>query len=263
MQTDRCVILRVDTSGYDDVVRILAWNIQQGGGTRKLLILDRVKAHDPDVLVFLEFVEKTAGPFLESLRTLGWAHNLSTKPNGRDHHICVLCVLSKVPISPALSGIPTLDDSGLWLEVHLSSHDLTLGVVHVPTTSSKSKRSYFDSLASVARQRKDSPIVFVGDFNTGRHPIDGDLQPLGCVDRFVAIQESGFTDAWRHLNGSQPEFTYYRDGKGYRIDHALASESALSRLAGCWYSHVEREEGVSDHSILLVEFRASPSEARG
>jgi exonuclease III len=114
-----------------------------------------------------------------------------------------------------------------------------------PTASRTTKRAYFDALVGLAKERKNTPFVFVGDFNTGRHSIDGDLRSLGCVDPFAALQEIGFVDAWRHFNGATVEYTYFRSGKGYRIDHALASASALAKLSGCTYSHQEQRDGVS------------------
>jgi hypothetical protein len=55
--------------------------------------------------------------------------------------------------------------------------------------------------------------------------------------------------------GARREYTYTfpRTGQAYRIDHALASPSLLPRIRDCRYSHRERDDGVSDHSLLLVE----------
>jgi len=42
-------------------------------------------------------------------------------------------------------------------------------------------------------------------------------------------------------------------GNGFRLDHAFATPSLLPRVPGCRYSHREREAGISDHSIVVVE----------
>jgi exodeoxyribonuclease III len=233
-------------------VKILSWNIQQGGGPRKARIAETIQAHDPDVVVLVEFREKTAKTLLDTLSESGWTHKLSTKPDGFNHHICAL---SKRPLRSVQPGNSTLDQSGLWLELSGFDNGLSLGVVHVPTISRATTRAYFDALIGVAKERKDAPFLFVGDFNTGRHPIDGDLRLISCVAGFAALQDNGLVDAWRHFNGDKKEHSYFRSGKGYRIDHALASASALAELSGCGYSHQEREDGVSDHSALLVDIR--------
>jgi exonuclease III len=43
---------------------------------------------------------------------------------------------------------------------------------------------------------------------------------------------------------------------GFRIDHALVTPLLGSRVSACRYSHVERENHLSDHSILLIDFAA-------
>jgi exonuclease III len=42
-------------------------------------------------------------------------------------------------------------------------------------------------------------------------------------------------------------------GESFRIDHALASPGLLPGIRDCRYSHDERDDGVSDHSSLLVD----------
>lgn len=230
-------------------MKVLVWNIQQGGGLRKARIAKQIQLHDPHVILLLEFIPADDGAFPKLFRDTGWPHSICTQPQGRDYSICVM---SKTGIATRSSGLGTLDQSGLWLEVILVDHELSLGVVHVPTTDNR-KRPYCDALVEFGRLRQDESVLLVGDFNTGVHPIDGDLQSLGCVNRFVALQELGFTDAWRHFNGDRREFSLFRRGKGFRIDHALVSPAALPRVTGCYYSHNEREQGMSDHSALIVE----------
>lgn len=176
---------------------------------------------------------------------------ICTTPNGFNH---AMCVFSKTSISTRICGIPTLDDSGLWLEITVPAHRLSFGVVHLPTKPPKMK-AHLDALIQIGSLRAADPFLFVGDFNTGIGPADGPLKNFGDVDRFAALQGKGFTDAWRHFHADRTEYTYTwpRSGKSYRIDHALASPSLLSRIRDCRYSHDERESKTSDHSALLVE----------
>ena len=44
-----------------------------------------------------------------------------------------------------------------------------------------------------------------------------------------------------------------RRGNGFRLDHAFATPSLRSRITSCRYSHAERDAGISDHSIMIVE----------
>jgi exonuclease III len=80
-------------------------------------------------------------------------------------------------------------------------------------------------------------------------------------DYLVAIREAGFVDLWRARN-EETEHTWFSFGRGgvalngFRIDHAMASASLAGEATGCYYSHAEREQRLSDHSALLVEFTA-------
>ncbi len=59
------------------LMRILAWNLQQGGGSRKPRIADRIIAHDPDVVALIEYVPTRAESFLRNLEGLGWPHKIA------------------------------------------------------------------------------------------------------------------------------------------------------------------------------------------
>jgi exonuclease III len=114
-------------------------------------------------------------------------------------------------------------------------------------------KAFLSALVEVAKSKADDPFLFGGDFNTGIGPADGPLKNFGDVDRFTALQTVGFTDVWRHVHRDRIEHTWCRTEKSYRIDHALVSASLLARVRDCRYSHQERIDGVSDHSVLLVE----------
>jgi exodeoxyribonuclease-3 len=230
-------------------VKLLVWNIQQGGGRRQERIAASIIAHDADLVALIEFVPGTAFPLLSRLREAGLEHQVCAEKNGDDHTICVL---SKAALTTCRSESPLLNGSGLWLEVCVPGQDFSAGILHVPTKANQ-KRPYCDALVEAAKKRCGNPFVFAGDFNTGRHPEDGDLRSLGCVDRFEAMQNAGFRDAWRHFHGERKESSFAVKGKEYRIDHALVSAGLISRLTGCRYSHEERRAGESDHSALIIE----------
>jgi len=95
--------------------------------------------------------------------------------------------------------------------------------------------------------------LLVGDFNTGIGSQDGPSTSFGGMDRLMALQNCGFTDEWRWFHGNRMGHTWSRHGKAWRIDHALASPGLLPRIRSCRYSHQERIDAVSDHSIVIIE----------
>jgi hypothetical protein len=53
-------------------VRLLAWNIRQGGGSRLVGIIDALARHDADVLILSEYRGgDSAEPLRSALATLG------------------------------------------------------------------------------------------------------------------------------------------------------------------------------------------------
>jgi len=151
--------------------------------------------------------------------------------------------------------VRALDESGLWLEVVLDRLFIDVGFVHVPTATRAETRRYLDALLETAKTQVRQPLLMAGDFNTGKDPIDGDLRKFGFTGHFEALQACGFVDVWRHFHGQRSETTCSVQGKNYRLDHVLASPAALNRIVSCSYSHLEREESISDHSALLIEVR--------
>jgi exonuclease III len=121
------------------------------------------------------------------------------------------------------------------------------------------KPRYWGALLAAAEQRRARPFLLVGDFNTGAHYQDEDGATFRCADQFKRLTQSGsrWFDAWRHFAGERREYTWYSRKGGFRLDHAFVSEPLVPRLAACWYSHDEREQKVSDHSILLVELNTT------
>ena len=101
--------------------------------------------------------------------------------------------------------------------------------------------------------------MFVGDWNTGAHRLDETGKTFVCAEHFSRLSTLGRTDLWRHHNSGIAEYTWYSKrkggvrGNGFRLDHAFATPSLTPRVTCCRYSHVEREAGISDHSIVIVE----------
>jgi exonuclease III len=69
--------------------------------------------------------------------------------------------------------------------------------------------------------------------------------------------ESILIDAYRHLHGySRQEFSWFRKRNqlwiGRRFDHVFCSPEL--KVLACEYLHHLREEGLSDHSALELDF---------
>lgn len=78
---------------------------------------------------------------------------------------------------------------------------------------------------------------------------------LTSAHQFDALLEQGGIDAWRTRNPEAREFTWFSRGynNGFRLDHALVSPSLDQKIKDVRYSHTEREEGVTDHSVMVMD----------
>jgi exodeoxyribonuclease-3 len=128
-------------------------------------------------------------------------------------------------------------------------------------------RAYFDRHFS-----SQELLLWAGDLNVAPEPIDvhDPERLLGHVcfnpqvsESLDAIKAWGFVDVFRrHVSGPR-QYTYYdyrtvdavARGKGWRVDHLLATKPLARRSTGAWVDVEPRTgERPSDHTPLVAEF---------
>jgi len=244
-------------------VNLLAWNIQHGGGTRLARIVEEIAAYDPDLIAITEFRAKPGVTLCAALLERGWPHVETTSPTGSQNGIAVF---SRTPLRRTRPCQAPPENLVRWLDIDLPEYGFGVGVLHVmaagsatkhPTNVAKSR--FWDGVLQAAETRLREPFLFVGDWNTGAHRLDETGKTFVCADHFGRLSTLGWTDIWRHHNPGITEWTWFSKlkggtrGNGFRLDHAFATPSLLSRITSCRYLHAQRESGVSDHSMVLVE----------
>lgn len=117
------------------------------------------------------------------------------------------------------------------------------------------KRPVFDFLLDLPGRYLEEDSILIGDLNTGRHYEDEAGKTFTSAHQFDALLKQGWVDVWRGRNPETREFTWYSKpwNNGFRLDHALVSRSLHAGITDVNYSHGEREAGVTDHSIMVVE----------
>lgn len=251
-------------------MKLIAWNIQHGGGSRIEGICSALAAHDPDVIALSEFRVKPGKRIVELLGEAGWPYSAGSDPTGSDNGICVL---SRNPLQRSVLTQAPKENVTRWLNIDLPGHGLGFAAVHVLTSVPRSserpgvaKTRFWDAILRSALDRQAEPFMFIGDFNTGRHRQDELGKTFVCAEHFGRLTASGWIDAWRHFNGPGLEATWYSrfrggsQGNPFRLDHAFVSPALLPRLRKCYYSHGEREASISDHSMIVVEIDDAGSE---
>ncbi|MBV8777024.1 MAG: endonuclease/exonuclease/phosphatase family protein [Alphaproteobacteria bacterium] len=231
-------------------MRLLAWNIRQGGGTRLPAIVAALARHEADVLVLSEYRGGDAALRLrEALERLGYPHATALRPPPGKSGVLV-AARRKFRAHAALSE--TLPEPYRLIEVEFGG--FALCGVYMPNLLAKVP--YWEALIAALAPRAADKVLAVGDFNTCRAYVD---EP-GAIDRCAhfmdKVADIGFCDLWRHRYPEGREFSWYSHrGNGFRIDHAFLSPALARRAAAVRYSHDERLCGLSDHSPLILDLR--------
>lgn len=237
-------------------MRLLSWNILQGGGKRALDISDAILKFEPDIAVLQEFRNgNSAAPILDACKELGLSHTHVTRSEARKNTVMIA---SKFPMQIG-AWEPSLDiDLAVEALIELNTDggsvsQLRLLAGHLP--QKKAQVPYLDALYKMQLDA-DEDTMIIGDLNVGIPFEDSDTKSFVNTHMFQALLGKGWIDSWRSRNRDVKEFTWVSSarGNGYRYDHALSSKALDSRIENIAYDHQVRESKLSDHSALLVEF---------
>jgi exonuclease III len=240
-------------------MRLLSWNIQQGGNSRAAAITSAVRDIDPDVLVLTE-VRTTSTALLAMLSDRGWRYQaVGVAPTGCG----AAAVLSRWPLVRREDSPTEVAFAGRRVEATIPQAGMTIVAIYGPRQTDDFEGFWTSTVADL-RARDASPTLIAGDLNTGEALLDAKDPKFFCSQHFAAVKQLGFDDIWRRSHGDLREYSWYSQGKGgvrtngFRIDHALASTSLSPRMGTARYLHSSREQRISDHSPLLIEFVDAP-----
>ena len=207
--------------------------------------------HGADVIVLSEYRTTIGGQIRGVLAEHGWTHQICTNPKAHKNGILVV---SRLEIEACEHSESAPSRRERWLEFRVPQVDLRVAGVHIPDGGGPNGKSYFwKDLLAVAREHKDERYAVIGDFNTGRHYVDEAGRTFTCTVQMGRLTSMGFRDAWRWVHPAGREYSWYsHTGNGFRIDHAFVSEGLGDRIESAWYSHSEREAGLSDHSPMVL-----------
>jgi exonuclease III len=145
-----------------------------------------------------------------------------------------------------------------WLECRFSRFCLI--AVYFP--GDKPKLKYWKWFLPLANSRADTPCIFVGDFNTGKHYIDEEGATFYGQEYMTEMESRGWVDAWRHHHFEKREYTWCSSRGGqFRLDYVWLSKRLAMGLKHAAHDHGPRSSGITDHSALLVEFHQQPNGA--
>ena len=230
-------------------MKILSWNIRQGGGSRIERIQTVIAAHNPEILVLSEFRNNLAGANLRQWLA-HFGHQHQAVPETVEPRTNSVLVSSRLPFQKMV--FPTLEFN-MHRCVGARFNRLTLLGLYFPVM--EAKRPVFAFLKALPRQYLKKESLIIGDLNTGCRYWDEGRMDLSLVEEFGALIGCGWTDVRRMRHPTLREWSWVEPwGRhiGYRIDHALVSPPLLPEVQNVFYSHAERQSGISDHSALIL-----------
>ena len=117
----------------------------------------------------------------------------------------------------------------------------------------KKKETLFNYLLKDSDGLIGRDTLVLGDFNTGLINDDSRRKGFYCMSHLERLEEVGLFDLWRKRNPYKNEYSWFSNaGNGFRLDQVYGTQSIDSRVTAVYYSHNERENKISDHSVLLL-----------
>lgn len=228
------------------MLKILSWNIQQGGGSRTHAIALKLIAYNPMVIVLSEFRNNPNGLALrKKLMDYNYFHQYVTAAPSDKNSVLIA---SKYPANSILYN----DNKDLAFPNNVIAVDLGSFHLFGLYMPHKKKHKLFELLLEEIKTKQ--PAIVVGDYNTGINHVDQVKDSFWYQAQMKKFQEAGMEDAFRHLHGKVKEYSWYSHQKnGYRYDHSYVSKDLLPVVKSCFYLHEWREDKLSDHSPMVLE----------
>ena len=224
---------------------ILSWNIRQGGGSRIHALCHAIVTLNPLIVQMSEYRNNAAGNTISAiLKQKGFQYILTSTA---DKNTNTTAIFSKLPLKPLRYDGMSMEYSSNVLTAQFDAFDLT--GLYFPH---KKKHALFNIL--LERSTMDKPQIFMGDFNSGINGLDQLGNSFWYEGDMKLLTHNGMADAFRHLHGNVLEYSWYSHrGNGYRYDHIYISKQLIPVLKTCQYIHSWREQGLSDHSPMVIE----------
>ena len=245
-------------------IRVVTWNIRRGGRQRRELLARVLHDLGPDLTVLQEATDPSV------VASLAEAIGGSVILGGPGRSVAVIGRQRLGASEASWQALPGSRDV-----VEARFRDLDLRVIGVHLSAGLSRRPERRRMAEVARVLElaapppgPERTMIVGDLNAiapGELPVlsrlpmwirfvlrvDGGLG-TAAVERILA---AGYTDAFRHLNPSNPGPTMPALAPTVRLDYLMLGPGLLAGIAGCHIPDAEPSllTAASDHLPVVMD----------
>jgi exonuclease III len=243
-------------------MRIVAWNIRAGGGSRIDGIYAQIAAWQPDIVCLCEFrATPPSRRLAELLEGLGLQYQATTA-NALVASRNALLLASRWPIRPFTLRLQP-SEPGRWLTAEVEAPlPFAMALMHIPNMVSGRKLQFMEAIRLIAAKWRRGPAVLLGDTNCGWPGLDEESPVFGkeTAQWLDTLASLGWRDAYRHQNPEERAYTWYSPnaGNGFRLDQAFVNRRMLGRLSRVSYewAYLEgggRRDALSDHAAMLLD----------
>ena len=172
------------------MIKILSWNIRQGGGSRISKIISFIQKSDAQIVTLNEYRNNKSGEKLRAhLLTLGYRHQMvSHSPS--DHNSVI--IVSKLPFNGML--FPKSDEVYGGNIVCASFEAFDVYGVYLPH---KKKHRLFNFFLDHLPHQKSS--IIAGDFNSGINGVDQKGKSFWYEDELIALNKIEYILSLIHI----------------------------------------------------------------
>ncbi len=242
-------------------MRIVSWNICNGGGSRSGHISKQLTDLSPDIVGLLEFRDTPPSQsILASLKNDGLIYQYSTI-DPKHPTFNRLLIAARNPIE--LQATSVHPELGRWLHVSVEDPlNLHLFLLCVPNRDKTGiKYEFHKSVVKTLPLFAEIPALAFGDTNTGIPGIDEESPFFNKQEGewFNKLERIGWIDLWRKRNPDRKQYTWhnYASGAGFRLDQVFGTNAILNHVHDVRYDWlappVDKFRGPSDHAALIID----------
>jgi exodeoxyribonuclease III len=230
-------------------LKVLSWNILQGGGTRINAIANSIIAIQPNFVLLSEFKNNLSGKkLMEMLAANGYTFLYFYETNTTENSVLIASKMEGIMIDLTYD----ISEEFLHNVISVNFSGFALTSVYLPH---KKKHKLFNTLNNLVSDQSLFHII-AGDFNTGINYIDQLGNSFWYEEDFKNICMEKLKDGFRYKHQDIQEYSWFSHQKnGFRYDHTLIDTRIVTLVSECKYLHDYRINKISDHSPMLLSIK--------
>lgn len=222
------------------------------GSPRLQRLMSSLARLNTDLLVLTEY---KSGPLGDELKELlvnaGFPHLIC---HSQASFTLGTAIASRRLVTVAELPIPAVNES--WRSIGVDIDGMKVFGFYFPLKDAKAP--YWDWVLKNAAKLRDSEVILLGDFNTGKFRVDEAGETFDCQEKMEELEQLGFTDTWRAAYPKGRDYTWYSSyGNGFRLDYIWASTQLAPEIQRAWHDHETRLTLASDHSTVVLDLSRS------